>query len=31
MHNIAAKRSERATVVRLRKQLAALVAQSVGL
>jgi arylsulfatase A-like enzyme len=31
MHNIAAKRSERMTVARLRKQLAQLVAQSVGL
>jgi arylsulfatase A-like enzyme len=31
MHNIAGKRSERATVARLRKQLAQLVAQSVGL
>lgn len=31
IHNIAAKRSERATVARLRKQLATLVAQSVGL
>ena len=31
MHNIVAKRSERMTVARLRKQLAQLVAQSVGL
>lgn len=31
MHNIAARRSERSTVARLRKQLARLVAQSVGL
>ena len=31
MHNLAAKRSQRATVTRLRKQLAQLVAQSVGL
>ena len=31
MHNLVAKRSERATVAKLRKQLAALVAQSVGL
>ena len=31
MHNIAAKRSERETVARLRRQLAQLVAQSVGL
>ena len=31
MHNIVGKRSERATVARLRKQLATLVAQSIGL